>query len=90
MENKKIKEQINIVEQIQNQLNNDEKINNLELKEEEKNFFNSLNLITPKPMLYICNVDEKSVAKGKQIFQILVKERAEQESDGYCSCFSCD
>jgi len=76
----KIKEQINIVLKTQNQLNKDEKINNSELKEEEKNFFNSLNLITPKPKLYICNVDEKSVAKGNS-FSNLVKERANKESD---------
>ena len=77
---KKIKEQINIVQKTQNQLNKDEKINDLELKEEEKNFFNSLNLITSKPMLYICNVDEKSVAKGNS-FSNSVKEKADMESN---------
>ncbi len=76
----KIKEQINIVQKTQNQLNKDEKINDLELKEEEKNFFNSLNLITSKPMLYICNVDEKSVAKGNS-FSNSVKEKADMESN---------
>ena len=77
----KIKEQINIVEQIQNQLNNNQKINNIELKEEEEEFFNSLNLITSKPLLYICNVDEKSVAKGND-FSNSVLERANMESNG--------
>ena len=74
----KIKEQINIVQKTQNQLNKDEKINDLELKEEEKNFFNSLNLITSKPMLYICNVDEKSVVKGNS-FSDSVKERVDRD-----------
>ncbi|MEE1573787.1 MAG: DUF933 domain-containing protein, partial [Candidatus Neomarinimicrobiota bacterium] len=72
--------QINIVQKTQNQLNKDEKINNLQLKEEERNFFNSLNLITSKPKLYICNVDEKSVVKGNS-FSNSVKERADKESD---------
>ena len=63
-----------------NPLNKDEKINSSELKEGEKNFINSLNLITLKPVLYICNVDEKSVAKGNS-FSNLVKERADKESD---------
>ena len=76
----KIKEQINTIQKIQNQLNKDEKIDNLQLKVEEKNFFNSLNLITSKPMLYICNVDEKSVAKGNS-FSNSVKERTDKESD---------
>ncbi len=76
----KVKDQINIVQKTQNQLNKDEKINNLQLKEEERNFFNSLNLITSKPKLYICNVDEKSVVKGSS-FSNSVKERADKESD---------
>ena len=76
----KVKDQINIVQKTQNQLNKDEKINNLQLKEEERNFFNSLNLITSKPKLYICNVDEKSVVKGNS-FSNSVKERADKESD---------
>ena len=37
-------------------------------------------MITPKPKLYICNVDEKSVAKGNGFYN-LVKERADKESD---------
>ena len=74
----KIKEQINIVQKTQNQLNKDEKINDLQLKVEEKNFFNSLNLITSKPMLYICNVDEKSVVKGNS-FSDSVKERVDRD-----------
>ncbi len=77
---KKIKQQIYIIEQIQNQLNQDVKINNLGLKEEEVNFINSLNLITSKPLLYICNVDEKSVAKGN-VFSNSVVEKAYKESN---------
>ena len=73
---KKTKTQINIIKKIQNKLNKDEEIKNPEL--EEKNFFNSLNLITSKPMLYICNVDEKSLEKGNN-FSNSVKERANKE-----------
>jgi len=62
---KKIKQQVNIIEQIQNQLNTNENISGLELiKKRDINFFKSLNLITSKPMLYICNVNEKSVVNG--------------------------
>ena len=74
----KIKEQINIVQKVQNQLNDNNKINNLALYDEEKGFFNSLNLIISKPMLYICNVDEKSLAKGN-VFSNSIKEKADKE-----------
>ena len=73
---KKTNTQINIIKKIQNKLNKDEEIKNPEL--EEKNFFNSLNLITAKPMLYICNVDEKSLENGNN-FSNSVKERANKE-----------
>ena len=75
---KKIKGQIYFIEQIQNQLNSNENINNLKIKEDDLNFFNSLNLITSKPILYICNVDEKSVVSGNN-FSKFVKEKANKE-----------
>ena len=75
---KKIKEQIYFIEKIQNQLNSNENINNLKIKEGDLNFFNSLNLITSKPILYICNVDEKSVVSGNN-FSKFVKEKANKE-----------
>ena len=75
---KKIKAQMKVVEELQNQLNNDDKINNQELKEEDKKFFNSLNLITSKPLLYICNVDEKSVVNGNR-FSNSVKKKVNEE-----------
>ena len=77
---KKIKEQINIIEKIQNQLNYNEKIDNPEIKEENISFFNSLNLITSKPILYICNVDEKSVINGNN-FSNFVTEKANKDSN---------
>ena len=61
-------------------MSNDEKIINLEMNEEEKKFINSLNLITSKPMLYICNVDEKSAVKGN-VFSTFVKEKVNKESN---------
>ena len=39
--------------------------------EEDNQFINSLNLITIKPMLYICNVDENSVQNGNEFSKIV-------------------
>lgn len=36
----------------------------LEVKEEEKKYIDDLFLLTMKPVIYVCNVDEKSAVKG--------------------------
>ena len=76
--NKNMKKQINIIEQLQHQLNKDNKINSHGFKEKDSNFFDSLNLITSKPLLYICNVDEKSIVNGNK-FSKSVKEKVKKE-----------
>ena len=50
----------------------------VELTEEEKPAFRRLMLLTSKPVLYVCNVDEESAAEGNE-FSRLVEERAKAE-----------
>ena len=45
-----------------------------------KDFLNSLNLISNKPILFICNVDEKSIINGNKYSEI-VKEKAKKGSN---------
>ena len=77
---KETKNQIELILTLQNNLNSDKNIKNLELNNEEIIFYNSLNLILSKPMLYICNVDENSILKGNK-FSELVKEKARSENN---------
>ena len=77
---KEIKNQIELILNLQKKLNNDESIQNLNLNKEEIFFYNSLNLILAKPMLYICNVDEDSILEGNN-FSNLVKEKAIAEGN---------
>ena len=77
---KEIKNQIELILNIQSNLNNDKSIKNLDLKTEEITFYNSLNLILTKPMLYICNVDENSILEGNK-FSELVKKQAKSENN---------
>ncbi|MFM7023796.1 MAG: redox-regulated ATPase YchF [Flavobacteriales bacterium] len=54
----------------------------VELTEEEKALISDLNLITTKPVLYVCNVDEKSLATNgneyvDKIRAVAVEEKAE-------------
>ncbi len=73
--NKTIINQINLISIILDKLNNDMSIKNFNFSEEDKKFFKSLNLITSKPIIYICNVDEKSVVNGN-IYSNKVRELA--------------
>ena len=77
---KEIKNQVELIQMLQNKLNTDQSIKNLELESEVKIFCDSLNLILSKPMLYICNVDESSILKGNK-YSELVKQQAESENN---------
>ena len=58
---KEIKNQINIVKKLLDNLNNNYSYKKNEFSQEDNEFIKSLNLIKIKPMLYICNVDEESI-----------------------------
>ena len=77
---KELKKQIEIILTLQNKLNKDEDIKDINFQNEDLIFYNSLNLILTKPMLYICNVDENSILKGNK-FSDLVKEKADTENN---------
>ena len=50
----------------------------VEIRDEERDAFEALNLLTSKPVLYVCNVDEGSAAAGND-FSRKVEERAAAE-----------
>jgi len=50
----------------------------LERKAEEERAFGMLGLLTSKPVLYVCNVEEASAARGNG-FSRIVAERAKEE-----------
>jgi GTP-binding protein YchF len=53
----------------------------VERKAEEHKIFRTLGLLTAKPVLYVCNVDEAAAASGNA-FSAAVEERAEAEGAG--------
>ena len=75
------KNQLKIIKDIKNKLNKDESIKKIDLKDEDLIFYNSLNLITSKPMLYICNVDENSIVNGNHFTKLVYKKAKEEEND---------
>ena len=68
---KEMKKQLSIINIVLSKLNNNKKIEKKEFSDEEIDFLNSLNLISLKPMLFVCNVDEKSVINGNQYSSIV-------------------
>ena len=54
----------------------------VEVSADEKAIFQTLDLITAKPVLYVCNVEEASAATGNR-FSALVAERAKAEGAAY-------
>ena len=52
-----------------------------QVSDEERTAFKALNLLTAKPVLYVCNVDEASAATGNAHSR-LVEERAKAEGAG--------
>ena len=77
---KEINKQIDLIKKLQDTLNNEKSIKNLELDKELSIFFNSLNLISSKPMLYVCNVDENSIVNGNS-FSEKVNFKAKNDND---------
>ncbi len=69
---KEVKNQLNIIEQLLEKLSNEINIRNIDFSNEDLHFIKSLNLISIKPMLYICNVDEKSIVKGNILSQKVI------------------
>lgn len=53
----------------------------MEVSENEKPYFRGLQLLTAKPVLYVCNVDEDSAATGNE-FSRTVEELASSEGAG--------
>ena len=76
---KKTKIKFEIINTIIKKINNDEKIIDFYLTKEHKNFIHTLNLITIKPVLFVCNVDENSIKSGN-LFSNKVSERAIKEN----------
>ena len=81
---KKLKEEVEFLKRVYEWLNEEKKIINMELSEEEKEWLSQLHLITTKKMLYVINVDEEGWEKKEEY--PLVKdaiEYIEEEGSDY-------
>src|SRR5271169_1854170 len=75
---KDAKEQLDLVERALVLLRDGKPARLLERKAEEERALGKLGLLTSKPVLYVCNVEEASAARGNK-FSEIVAERAKEE-----------
>jgi len=70
---------ISLLEKLQQELKNEIPVKNIDLKDEEKKLIKDLNLLTNKEVLYVCNIDEKSIISENK-FTESVKSYAKKEN----------
>jgi GTP-binding protein YchF len=80
-EAKEAKETLDLVNRALTLLRDGKPARLLERKAEEEKAFAALGLLTSKPVLYVCNVDEASAATGND-FSLKVEARAKAEGAG--------
>jgi len=68
-----IQSELKIIEKVLNNIENNNSLKFDDFNENEINFVKSLNLITFKPILYICNVDENSVELGNNFSKTVIE-----------------
>ena len=78
---KEAKEQLDLVQRALKLLREGKPARLLERKPEEEKAFRMLGLLTSKPVLYVCNVEEASAADGNE-FSRKVEQRAKEEGEG--------
>ena len=78
---KDAKKQVELFEKIVSTLEQGKSVRTIEFSEDEQLLVNELNLITSKPVMYVCNVDEAAL-KGGNDYVNKIKEIAKEENAG--------
>lgn len=79
---KEAKATVAVIDKVLALLREGEPARRAEIAQEERKIFEMLQLLTAKPVLFVCNVDEASASEGNA-FSRAVAERAEQEGAQY-------
>jgi GTP-binding protein YchF len=80
-QDKEAKQALALIERIMPLLRDGKPARFAEISDEERQLFRTLGLLTAKPVLYVCNVDEASAATGND-FSAKVEARAANEGAG--------
>ncbi|MFT5168153.1 MAG: GTP-binding protein YchF [Saprospiraceae bacterium] len=69
------------IERIMNHLNNDSPARTFEVEGELEEVFNNMMLLTAKPVLYVCNVDEAAVIDGNEYTKVFKESVANENAE---------
>jgi GTP-binding protein YchF len=79
--NKEAQAELVILLKIEGTLLKGESVRTIEFTEKEAAFVSTLQLITSKPVLYVCNVDEKSAVSGNAYVDLVKETVANEEAE---------
>lgn len=75
-----------ILENLKDHLERGERAFSLGLSEDDQEAIKDLNLITLKPVVYLCNVDEDGVTEGNEYTKLVFKHAEEEGSQALIIC----
>ncbi|MCK4700812.1 MAG: redox-regulated ATPase YchF, partial [Bacteroidales bacterium] len=70
-----------VLRMVKNHLEDLQTVRSLKLGDEEKKYVEDLSLLTAKPVMYVCNVDEKSAVSGNKYVDKVKKALKEEETE---------
>lgn len=79
---KEYKKELTLLTSVKETIENEESLRNIEFDKDEISILKSLNLLSLKPVLYVCNVSEEDLTKDREdnIYVKKVKEYARKEN----------
>lgn len=78
---KESKHAFEVLVRYKNHLESFQSARNLDISPEDRKLARDLNLLTEKPVIYVCNVDEKSAVNGNHYVDQLKKAIADENTD---------
>lgn len=78
---KDIKAQLEVMERVKTALDEGKSARTVEIDKDEQKYFKQLQLLTAKPVLYVCNVNEEDAATGNDLTQKVEAMAKEQGAE---------
>jgi hypothetical protein len=72
---------IEVLQRVKNHIEDLNNARTLEIKDDERKYIDDLFLLTMKPVLFICNVDEKSAVSGNRYVEMVKDFLSDQKSE---------
>ena len=78
---KEAKRGVEVLQQLKNHLESGKSARNAGVAEEDRKYFGDLQLLTEKPVLYLCNVNEEDVTTGNKHVEALKQAVKDENAD---------